>query len=152
MSSIRHSTSFIIDPFPSWINLENEDYCSLYFTLFMPIIYSFQSWNYLQCEWTLSSKFWTFSLKKWSYFRYLIFLFYQGYYVDDFGTLTAARCMKKCKKNPLCDWYSFNKDQKRCIHLGLCEALNENEIGFVSGQADCPLPKLSKKIPYARHH
>jgi len=70
----------------------------------------------------------------------------QGNVLEGFEALTSIHCMKICKKSSLCQWYSFNKDQKYCLNLESCDVFDENEVGFVSGQVDCPLPIYSKLL------
>jgi len=70
----------------------------------------------------------------------------QGNVLEGFEALTSIHCMKICKKSSLCQWYSFNKDQKYCLNLESCDVFDGNEVGFVSGQVDCPIPIYSKLL------
>ena len=47
-----------------------------------------------------------------------------------------SACLNKCKSDELCNWYSYNEENKLCVLLEDCE-LDENQIGFESGQAEC---------------
>ena len=59
-------------------------------------------------------------------------------------TNTTA-CLKACKSNKLCNFYSYNEELKLCILFGDCPYLDESQNGYVSGQSECPLPSANGK-------
>ena len=55
----------------------------------------------------------------------------------------STACLKACKSDELCNYYSYNKERKICVVLKECQALDESQNGFESGQSECPLPSVN---------
>lgn len=70
-----------------------------------------------------------------------------GNIIDSSIENSKHECLKSCKINDDCHWYSYGKKLKTCLLFSTCPALNENEVDYVSGQAECqdlggPLTKV----------
>ena len=52
------------------------------------------------------------------------------------GTDTAKTCQEKCKNRQNCQWHSYNKKTKFCIHWKTCPTISKN-TDFISGQSEC---------------
>lgn len=47
---------------------------------------------------------------------------------------------------PSCEWFSFDQNQKVCLHFNSCPEIDETFTEYISGQKDCyqePLCKFS---------
>ena len=55
----------------------------------------------------------------------------------------STACLKACKSDELCNYYSYNKERKICVVLKECQALDESQNGFESGQSECPFPSVN---------
>ena len=46
-------------------------------------------------------------------------------------------CLKACKSEADCKWFSYNKNLRLCMLFKSCEMLDENNLGYVSGEVKC---------------
>ena len=70
-----------------------------------------------------------------------------GNIVDSSIENSKHDCLTNCRNNPNCHWFSYSKNLKTCLLFSTCPSLNENEVDYVSGQAECqyrdgPLTKV----------
>ena len=50
---------------------------------------------------------------------------------------TANQCLLICKETDQCQWYSFDLVTLMCITFKTCDALDEEDTDFTSGQVEC---------------
>ena len=58
---------------------------------------------------------------------------------------STSTCLKACKSDELCNFYSYHKERKVCVLLKECQALEESQKGYESGQSECPIPSPNGK-------
>ena len=60
-------------------------------------------------------------------------------------TTNTPACLKACKSDKLCNFYSYNRELKLCKLFEECQTLDESQNGFESGQSKCPVPSANGK-------
>ena len=66
--------------------------------------------------------------------------------LDNIIKPSILECLAACKIENDCEWYSYNEQNEACYLFESCPEIDESEVDFISGQAECEIPPNSCKF------